>query len=32
METLKEIISVGAVVVGYIVLMVWILPRLGVQT
>jgi len=32
MEIFKEILTVGAVVIGYIVLVVWILPKLGVKT
>ncbi len=32
MGILKEILSVGAIVAGYIVLVVWILPKLGVKT
>jgi len=32
METLKELLVAGAFVAGYIILMVWILPKLGVKT
>jgi hypothetical protein len=32
MEIIKDLIGVVAILVGYLVLTVWILPKLGVET